>query len=281
MTTSTDRHDLARCGRCPECDEEYDRLAGHWRGPCSPPALDRRQRTLVAGLLLGNGRIGGNGANNHFRLSTRWRPFARWVFAELEWLAASLTRLDDPREERSDPAQRYVVRTHAHPALARFRTWYDDARDRSTGAKHLPAPADLPGGGLTSRAGRAWHATAGGLSWSNPEYATTRQAAFSAVADARAERVAALLESAGLEPTRAGKRVQLPPKQTTAWLDWIGGPLPGVRYKWAATYEEYREAKRDAEALRARLWYVPEAEPSGALDAAGLPTFDATAEVDE
>ena len=120
----------------------------------------------------------------------------------------------------------------------------------------LPAPADLPGSGLTSRLGRAWHATAGSLAWSAPKYATTRQASFSAEADARADRIMALLESAGIEPTRAGKRVQLPPKQTTDWFKWIGtDPVPGVAHKWAADHEEYQTAKRDAEALRARLWY--------------------------
>jgi hypothetical protein len=103
--------------------------------------------------------------------------------------------------------------------------------------------------------GRAWHATAGTLAWMNPAHATTRKASFSAAADDRAGRIVALLESVGLEPTRVDRRVRLPPKQTTGWLDWIGEPLPSVAYKWAATHAEYREALRDAEALRARLWY--------------------------
>ena len=261
------RHELGRRGRCPECDDEYERLAGHWKGSCGRPTLDRRQRTLVAGLLLGDGRVGGNGANKHFRLSTRWRPLARWVFTELGWLAATVTRVEDTREERraNPPAQHYVVRTHAHPALTTFRAWYrsseggngtDAETGGPTGAKHLPAPADLPGGALTSRMGRAWHATAGSLAWSAPEYATTRQASFSAEADARAERVMALLESAGLDPTRVGRRVQLPPKQTMEWIEWIGEkPVPGVAYKWAADHKEYQNAKHDAEDHRARLWY--------------------------
>ena len=256
-------HELARRGQCPECDDEYERLAGHWTGSCGPPTLDRRQRTLIAGLLLGDGHVGGNGENKHFQLSTRWRPFARWVFAELAWLAARMVRITDAREERRPPAQHYVVRTHAHPALSRFRGWYhrsedggDAAAGESPDTKQLPAPADLPGGGLTSRMGRAWHATAGSLAWSAPKYPTTRQASFSAEADARAERVMALLESVGLEPTRVGKRVQLPPKETTGLFDWIGtDPVLGVAYKWAADHEEYRNAKCDAEALRARLWY--------------------------
>lgn len=145
------RHELARRGRCPECDDEYERLAGHWKGPCGPLALDRRQRTLIAGFLLGDDHVGGNGENRHFQLSTRWRPFARWVFAELAWLAASVVRIEDGREERCPPAQRYVVRTHAHPGLSRFRGWYhpsenggDAATSNSLDTKPTACPRRSP-----------------------------------------------------------------------------------------------------------------------------------------
>lgn len=231
----------------------------HWREECGPPTVTRGQRELVAGLLLGNGYVGGNGANKHFHLSTQWRPFAVWVFREFGWLAATITFLDGSRDnrDRTTPAQQYKVRTHAHPALTRFRSWYDES-----GERRLPASENLPTGRLTPRAGRAWHATAGSLGWSNLEYASTRQAYFSAEADDRAERVSALFESAGFESTRAGQGVQLPPKQTAVWLNWIGPPVEGVEYKWAASAEAYQEAKRDAEALRARLWFQPEMESS-------------------
>ena len=219
--------------------------------------MTREQRELIAGLLLGNGHVGGNGANKHFHLSTRWRPFAVWVFRELSWLAATMVYLDNSQEnrDRSMPAQQYKIRTHAHPALTRLRSWYGES-----GTRRLPAPENLPAGRLTPRVGRAWHATAGSLGWSNPDYASTRQAHFSAEADDRADHVSALFESAGFEPTRAGKGVQLPPTQTSAWLDWIGQPVDGVEYKWTVSLNEYQEAKRDAEALRARLWFRPEME---------------------
>jgi hypothetical protein len=78
--------------------------------------------------------------------------------------------------------------------------------------------------------------------------------------------VTSLLESVGLDPTRAGRRVQLPPKQTTAWLDWIGDPVPGVDYRWAVDIEEYRETKRDAEAWRAWLFHRPNEDERIGLD---------------
>jgi len=122
-TSSSDhRHDLARRGMCPDCGEEYTRLAMHWKGPCSPPPLSGSTLDLLAGLLLGDGFVGGNGANKHFHLSTRWRPFAAWLFDELGWLASRVTRVDHP--SRPEPNQQYLVHTHAHPSLTRFREWY-------------------------------------------------------------------------------------------------------------------------------------------------------------
>jgi hypothetical protein len=230
----------------------------HWRGNVRATDHDARSARTHRGAAPRDGHIGGNGANKHFHLSTLWRPFAAWVFRELGWLAATIVFLDNSQEnrERPVPAQQYKIRTHAHPALTRLRSWYDES-----GTRRLPAPEDLPAGRLTPRAGRAWHATAGSLGWSNPDYATTRQAYFSAEADDRADRVKTLFESAGFEPTRADKGVQLPPTQTSAWLDWVGSPVEGVEYKWADSPNEYRKTKRAVEALRARLWFQPKMEP--------------------
>jgi outer membrane lipoprotein-sorting protein len=84
------------------------------------------------------------------------------------------------------------------------------------------------------------YVTAGSLGWLNPDYTSTRQTYFSAEADDCAESVKTLFESAGFEPTRAGKGTQLPPNQSSAWTDWIGPPVEGVEYKWTDSPNEYR-----------------------------------------
>lgn len=263
------RHELVRRGTCPTCENEYKRLAIHWTGPCSPPPLSSACSNLIAGLLLGGGRVAGNGANKHFELTTQWRPFATWIFDELGWLAATVVRKNPPatdHDDRRPPAQHYVVRTHAHPALTRFRAWYPSPYEETTekgDLRDVPAPKDLPTGRLTPRTGRAWHAVAGRLLWGNSEYATTRLARFFAQDETRAAKMVTLLESVGLAPTRTEREIQLPPKQVSGWLDWIGGPVPGVAHKWATTPTEYENLKRDAEAIRARLWYHPEIELRG------------------
>lgn len=275
------RRELARRGTCPNCGDEYKRLAIHWKGTCPPPALQCDQLDLITGFLLGGGRVAGNGMTKHFQLTTQWRPFAFWVFDQLEWLGATVVRKNPPKSNDTDirsPAQHYKVRTHAHPALNQFRAWYPSPHDdeskqnraetgddrvtenHETNYRTIPAPEDLPAGQLTQRAGRAWHAVAGRILWGNAEYATTRQARFSAQDETRAAEIIKLLESVGLVPVRTGRSVELPPKQVTAWLDWIGEAVPGVAYKWAATPDEYTDLKRDAEAFRARLWNHPEME---------------------
>lgn len=234
---------------CPTCDREYARISQHWaKSSCDHPTVTRTSHDFLTGLLLGGGSVQGNSANKYTTIGTRHRPLADWLYTELDWLAHSLRRVDPPGEQ----GQFYRVRTHAHPALTAYRQWYVDGR------KRLPERICID---LNSRGGRVWWALAGGLQWSDPEYATTRQATVSALDDDRAARITAILEDIGLEPTRAGKRVQLPPKQTTAWLEWIGPPVPGVEYKWAADHQEYRTAKRDAEAIRATLAYNAASEP--------------------
>jgi hypothetical protein len=182
--TSDRRRDLARRGTCPDCGEEYARLAMHWQGPCSPSPLATDVLELLAGLLLGDGYVGGSGPNNHFQLSTRWRPLAAWLFDELGWLASRVTRVEHP--DRPAPNQQYIIRTHAHPGLTRFRAWYTEGGGKGRGVRRLPAPEDLPAGRLTPRAGRGWYAAAGSVAWSDPTYATTRQASFPATNDERA-----------------------------------------------------------------------------------------------
>ena len=231
---------------CPSCEREFVRISQHWdKSDCEHPLITEARCDFLTGLLLGGGSVQDAGMNNHLIVGTRHRPLADWLFSELGWLAHSIRR----DESHGDHGQFYRVRTHAHPALAQYREWYVNGR------KRLPECVDLG-----PRSGRVWWALAGGLQWSNAEYATTRIGTFSALDDERATRIMAILSSVGLDPTRAGKRVQLAPKQTTGWLDWIGEPVPGVGYKWANEIDIYREAKRDAEAIRASLQANPDLE---------------------
>jgi len=45
---------------CPNCGEDKDRLAGHWRF-CGYPMLTVHQRAVLRGLMLGGATVAGNG----------------------------------------------------------------------------------------------------------------------------------------------------------------------------------------------------------------------------
>lgn len=210
-----DRTTLAIGNRtCPTCRHTYERLSRHWTsGSCPRPELARSQHDLVTGLLLGNAVISGNSENKHLVLVTTNRPFAAWVFEELGWLAHSLVRVD-PDSATADEAtdwkvnHRYRVRTMAHPELTPYREWYV-----APGEKQIPLHLDLPPWNA-----RAWYACSGGLQW-HGDYDSQRSAIFSALDDERVTRIAGLLERAEFDSTRVGKRVQLPPRETRAFLD--------------------------------------------------------------
>ena len=55
--TSDRWRDLARRGTCPDCGEEYARLAMHWQGPRSLSPLAPDIVELLADLLLGDGFV--------------------------------------------------------------------------------------------------------------------------------------------------------------------------------------------------------------------------------
>jgi hypothetical protein len=237
---------------CPTCGCEYERLSHHWNsGSCPWPELTRSHHDLVTGLLLGDAMIGSNSNNKHLVLVTTNRSFAVWVFKELDWLAHSLVRVD-PSEPTDSTEQainhRYRVRTIDNPEFTPYCEWYDASDE-----KRIPLHLDLP-----VQSARAWYACSGGVRWQTDD--SHRSAVFSAHDEKRATRIAGLLERTEFEPTRTGKRVQLPPRETRAFLNWIGDPVPGVGYKWAAERAVYDDFRREQRAERWWLALHPERE---------------------
>lgn len=217
---------------CPLCGERFERLSRHWSGPrCEFPPLDDYQRWTVEGILLAGGTLAGNGPNKHLEVGTGHRRLAEWLADEFGWLCHSVVRIDYDDGGR-EPV--YRVRTHAHDQLTPYRAWFDD------GARRPPEGYDLP-----RHAAHIWYALAGGLQW-HGDYDAQRVATFSAKAGAKAAWIERVLGDAGYDATRAGKRVQLRPRETDRWLAWIGGPIAGVEHKWRETHPDPSARKRRA-----------------------------------
>lgn len=226
---------------CPGCGETYQRLSRHWTsGSCPHPQLSTHQRAVVTGILLGSGSIQGNGENKHLLTSTPHLDHAVWVAEQLGWLTHSLKRKDYPE------GHRYLVRTHAHPTLTRYRDrWY-------AGESEKQPPGGLD---LLPTVGRVWWADAGGLQW-HGDYDSQRTGTWSAEADAKARRIQRVLGDAGFDATRTGKRVQLQGAALERWLDWVEEPVPGVGYKWATSRGDYESERGGArvDRLQAETW---------------------------
>jgi hypothetical protein len=215
---------------CPECGDEYERIASHWsNSTCGYPEITEDQRAALDGLMLGGSNVDGQGSNRHLLASTVSSPLAEWTAEQLDWLHHG-TRVVHGDADNQDV---YRVRTAAHPAINRYERWGD-------GETRAP-PDDYD---LTPLAGRVWYAFAGGLQW-HGDYDSQRTATFSALKDSRAAWIIDVLGAVGFAPTRAGKRVQLRPTETTRLLGWIGDPVPGAVYKWADSLIEYQTLREN------------------------------------
>jgi hypothetical protein len=236
---------------CPICGRTDEQLPHHWNsGSCPWPNVTRRQHELVIGLLLGNAAISGDSANEYLQLVATNQTFATWVFEELDWLSDSLVRVDPPKPtDQTEHALNhcYRVRTRVHPELASYRKW-----DNASSEKRIPLHLDLP-----ARSARVWYACSGELHWQDDGYPL---AVFTACDDKRANRIAGLIERAEFEPTRTGTQVRLPPRETRAFLEWIGDPVPGVGYKWTTERAIHDDLRREQRAERWWLALHPESE---------------------
>jgi hypothetical protein len=217
---------------CPVCGERKERLSRHWSF-CEFPDADGDLRALLTGVLLGGGTLQGNGENTqHLLVQTTSESLARWLFAELDWLAHSLRR----RTFEGEREPIYQVRTHAHTYLRRLRDrWYRD------GAKRLRTDINL-----SPHAGRVWWALAGGLEWTGDHDSQVR-GMFSAEADSRAAAISTLLERRGYDPTRLDRRVVFYGDDLRDWLSWIGDPVLGAEHKWETEQAIYWALRSDAD----------------------------------
>jgi predicted RNA-binding Zn-ribbon protein involved in translation (DUF1610 family) len=220
---------------CPACGDAFERIASHWsNSACGYPDISVEQRAVLDGLMLGGANVDGQGSNRHLLASTTSQLLAEWTADQLDWLHHG-TRV--VHGDSADHGDVYRVRIPAHPAINRYERWGDG---------ETRAPPDNYD--LTPLAGRVWWAYAGGLQWQG-EYDSQRTATISALNDDRGAWVQRVLSTAGIDGTRAGKRVQWHGQQLRDWLDWIGDPVPGAEHKWA-TLVEYRALREDSGTAR-------------------------------
>lgn len=219
--------------RCPECGDEKERIAQHWAmSSCGYPDVSDEQRAVLDGLVLSGATITGNGSNRHLTVGTTNEHLAAWTADRLGWLCHGV-RTESHDGDREDV---YRVRTPAHPAINRYERWAKLPENSGRAPPERFA--------LEPDAARVWWAYAGGLEWPGA-YDSTREAVFSADRDERAEWIVRVLDRAGFDPSYMDRRVKLPPRDTTDFLEWIGAPVSGVQHKWEDSLIRYRAIRSD------------------------------------
>jgi hypothetical protein len=93
-------------GICPECNNEYKSLGGHWRGSCSPPKLTKQQKEIATGLMMGDGFLAfGGGKNPSLRtemISPNYLEYLDDIFGCL----STGVKLEDTAEESALDARK-------------------------------------------------------------------------------------------------------------------------------------------------------------------------------
>jgi hypothetical protein len=228
---------------CPECGESYRRLTQHWAmsSSCSYPALPERWLGLLTGILMGDGTIHDppSAANTRVDVCNICVTFLQWVDEKLEWLSNGVTlhrtsdeiRAENARSDLNrissldyDIRDQYVLTTRRHPALNRYRHWYDSE-------KRYPAEQDLRPAVL-----KQWYVCDGHLLWGTEGH--RRPQVWLAVENERDRPgvIEGLFDTTPISPSFRSGRVMLTSDETEDFFEYIGDPVPGFEYKWA--YED-------------------------------------------
>jgi len=198
--------DLVRTARphlCPECGEEYERVARHWGSGCPEPEIGSELRATLDGLALATASADGD-TTTRLRLYTVDREAAEWAFDGLDWLAASIRRVEATNSQFGDRDQ-FRVDTVSHSGLDRYRKWGQDSSP--------PRSIDPSPGFWT-----AWWQFAGTLSRHKDE---TPHLQFRAESCDRLNYVATLFRRSGYPPRLGDGVLVLSPTETTAFLNVI------------------------------------------------------------
>lgn len=222
---------------CPSCSREFKRLGSHWaRSECERPSFTERQTEILVGILMGDGDIHGRANKNpHFRVRMTNRKFLSYLHdcfgilstgvfldrdAEYQYNQAAESNHEKfavtNREEYSDL---YGLRTRSHPELHDLKRWY------STGQKRFPNNLTL-----TPTIAKMWYVCDG---WLAQEKDSRPRVMIKAANEAdRVKYLQELFTEHGFDPHFTRTELQFTTDETERFLEWIGSPPPGFRYKW-------------------------------------------------
>lgn len=197
---------------CSYCGEGFDRIGTHWRyNPEHQPELSKYQKSVITGILMGDGWIHRDGRRPAFKVSTQEKEYVEFVFELLKPLSCSINEYSDGL---------YTMTTHSLDCLSQFESWYDDKKT---------FPKDLK---LNKEILKHWYACDGSL---------VRQRYINIGASNESERsdfLISLFNEQNLPEPRINiwgdNEMQLVWKveQSKKLLSYMGRPVSGYEYKW-------------------------------------------------
>jgi hypothetical protein len=240
-------------GPCPDCGETFERLGQHWTmsSDCDHPSISDETMDVIVGTLLGDGTIHDpdSAKNVQFQVTNINLRFLEWLDGTLGPLSNGVTlhrsssRLRRQNENTAparfrdgdyDIRDQYVLRTVRHPRFQVFREWYADQKR---------FPGDLE---LTPNKLKLWYVCDGSLLWGTRGHRRAQAWITAHNEKDRPSLLSELFEETPCDPTINDGRVMFTSDDTERLLSFIGEPIPGFEYKFAAAsrdrYLEMREA---------------------------------------
>ena len=207
--------------KCPDCGEEYTRVAMHWRkGSCSYPELNDFQTEIVKGLVMGDGYVKRrDNSPDQVRAEMTNQVFLQQVYEWLEPLSASVREYRSAEENagrnNADSAENYQDSYHYNsctaPTFNQFGEWY------STGEKVWPDDIELTPVSLA-----ILYVCDGTLSSNKPSMSIVKE-------NHRKEYVKSLFQRLDIPVSNSMHHYTLGREE---FFNTVGGPIKGFEYKW-------------------------------------------------
>lgn len=217
--------------KCPQCEEEFKSLGIHWsKGSCKYPTYSEKQKDIATGLLLGDGTLVSNRKNPRLEVTSITKEFLEWVKEMMGCLACDIKKHRDAKEsakharefglnenaKEENYSDAYVLNLRSHPHLKTYKKWCEQGDKR------------VPWGevNLNKTTTKVWYVCDGGLDWgSKPSaciYATNESD--------KLETIASKLD---FDVRAHDKKLLVTRSDTKKFIDWLGEPIPGFKYKFS------------------------------------------------
>jgi hypothetical protein len=214
---------------CEDCGKEYSQLSKHYSmGKCEYPTPSEKEKEAIKGMVMSDGYIGNRSGTPRLDVQmvnpTALEQFAEEIpsFHPKMWKAGKVTDAEN---------QIYRLTTISHPWLNEVASWYD------SGKKVYPDNLSL-----SPTMAKWWYVGDGSMIWNKK--AAHGYIQISCVNESEnPEKLSRILSD--FEPTvYSGGECSLNTENTRKFLDYIGEPVQGMKYKWKMDdIENYQREK--------------------------------------